>query len=310
MYRSIDTALWSDPKVRSMSSEGKLLFIYLITNSHAHLSGIYYLPLVTVAHELGIEETKIRYQVDTLSNKKLVMFDDDFEIFWVVNMLFYQGRGSKIMTSVSKQLESLHDCPLIERFLNHYKHLRIKAVAKKLSKPDTKSIPHPKLDGVGLQEQEQEQDKDKKKEPLTPLVSELELEPSDDAPAKASATAPKDSGLLDLEREFVANWNRASGIVPIRSAMLTDKRRNAFRARVSEPGWLEAVPEALDKFPLKITVGRAEGWKPDADWFLKPDSVTKILEGKYDWNPNDGKRTRDNNDYRPGGAAEAGGGDF
>jgi hypothetical protein len=45
------------------------------------------------------------------------------------------------------------------------------------------------------------------------------------------------------------------------------------------------------KFPLKVTRGSPNGWKPDVDWILKPDSLPAIVEGKYDWEKNtDGRR--------------------
>ncbi|MBN2024969.1 MAG: hypothetical protein JW809_19485 [Pirellulales bacterium] len=63
---------------------------------------------------------------------------------------------------------------------------------------------------------------------------------------------------------------------------LTEARRRAFRARLKSRQWREDYPKALAKFPLPCTVGD-DSWKPDLDWFLRPDSVTRILEGKYDF---------------------------
>lgn len=49
----------------------------------------------------------------------------------------------------------------------------------------------------------------------------------------------------------------------------------------------------MDKFPLRCFNGTGTGWVPHFDWFLRPDTVNGILEGKYDWNPNDSKLTAD-----------------
>jgi hypothetical protein len=84
-----------------------------------------------------------------------------------------------------------------------------------------------------------------------------------------------------IESEFVKTWNACTGVVCIRGANLTTKRRKALRTRLADSGWDWRV--ALQKFPLRLTVSNPGGWKPDVDWFLKPDSVQKILEGKYDW---------------------------
>ena len=45
MYRTICCELWTDPKVQSLSVPSTYLFLYLITNTHSHLSGLYYLPI-------------------------------------------------------------------------------------------------------------------------------------------------------------------------------------------------------------------------------------------------------------------------
>ena len=110
-------------------------------------------------------------------------------------------------------------------------------------------------------------------------------EPKGSFVAKATAAA---SYPLDAELEFLQAWNSAKGCTPVKPIngrlMLTDARRKHFRVRIRDPVWDWRA--ALAKFPLQTVVAQPEGWKPDMDWFLKPDSVTKILEGKYDWTPN------------------------
>jgi len=87
--------------------------------------------------------------------------------------------------------------------------------------------------------------------------------------------------LKEVEKEFVQNWNATNGVCKNRGRKLTPQRQQAFRTRMKDHEWRESLAAALDKFPLKVS--EDGGWKPDMDWILKPDSVTKILEGKYDW---------------------------
>ncbi len=56
MYRTICTQLWTDKKVQQLGVSGKLLFCYLITNPHSHLSGIYYLPQELITKEAGLAD--------------------------------------------------------------------------------------------------------------------------------------------------------------------------------------------------------------------------------------------------------------
>lgn len=120
MYRTIETSMWSDPKIRSLPPTGKLLFVYFVTNSHTHVSGIYYLPSVLAQHETGLENGSYDTLCHTLSELDLVQFDHEREIVWVKNMLHYQGVGDKTNISASNQLKCLHNSPLCRLFAKKY----------------------------------------------------------------------------------------------------------------------------------------------------------------------------------------------
>jgi len=166
MYRSIDTALWTDPKVKTLPPEGKLLFLYLITNNHAHVSGIYTIPSVLMAHETGLDDTLVDTLFHTLSQKKLALRDQNFDVIWVVNMLRYQGNGPKIKSAVEKHLPSLHGCPLIPLFVKYYKDLRIRymPLAHMLSDTLLDTLSDTLSDRSSSQEQEQEQIQEQEQE--------------------------------------------------------------------------------------------------------------------------------------------------
>lgn len=111
----------------------------------------------------------------------------------------------------------------------------------------------------------------------------------EDASASLSAEPPEPP-QPDEAAEFMKVWNAADGVCQCRE--LKAKRRSALKARLSEHvetedgrlPWLEALQRAIAaKFPLRCTRGDPGGWRPDADFILRPDSLTKIFEGKYDW---------------------------
>jgi len=81
------------------------------------------------------------------------------------------------------------------------------------------------------------------------------------------------------ERRVVDAWNATLGVKRI--IKLTAKRTQHLKARLSETYW--PWEEALKKFPLQCTTGG--GWIPDFDFFVRPDTVVRILEGKYDFTP-------------------------
>lgn len=102
----------------------------------------------------------------------------------------------------------------------------------------------------------------------------------------AEKTARKQDADGEREREFLTRWNGLEGVIRVRpikgELKLTSKRRIAFRARLGGSEWWALAMESLGKFPLKC-FNDPGGWRPTLDWFLRPDTVVSILEGKYDW---------------------------
>jgi hypothetical protein len=78
--------------------------------------------------------------------------------------------------------------------------------------------------------------------------------------------------------EIVQTWNQAPGVCRVRK--LDDKRKKHLETRLKELDW--PWREAVAKFPLPC-FSNSDGWKPDFDWFVRPDTCDRILEGKYDW---------------------------
>lgn len=163
MYRTIESSIWTDPKFRALPAPGKLLFLYLITNPHAHVSGIYYLPDVTVVHESSVRPESIDAIWDTLSKSELAWRDQKSEVVWVKNMFKHQGVHEKLILSTANHLQTLHKSFLIGKFLDYYP---IVSKALKRKGIDRVSRSRPK-------EQEQEKDQEKDKE-AAPLVDEID----------------------------------------------------------------------------------------------------------------------------------------
>lgn len=85
------------------------------------------------------------------------------------------------------------------------------------------------------------------------------------------------SGSLSPADEIVSTWNATAGVAPVRK--LTDARLAHLRKRLRDSSWDWRA--ALAKFPLAFK-GSGGDWMPSFDWFVRPDTVTKILEGQFD----------------------------
>lgn len=97
--------------------------------------------------------------------------------------------------------------------------------------------------------------------------------------------APGQSGNdAPCQQEFLDAWNALASAKGLAKAnAMTSARTKALRVRCKDGRWLEGWREALARVASTpfLCGANERGWKADIDWFLKPDSVTKILEGKY-----------------------------
>ncbi len=89
------------------------------------------------------------------------------------------------------------------------------------------------------------------------------------------------SGLISLPT-LIAKWNAIQGITTCIRA--TAKRKTAFASRAADPQWASEIDAALSKVAASdFCTGKGnQGWRADLEWFLRPDTVTRLLEGKYD----------------------------
>lgn len=94
-------------------------------------------------------------------------------------------------------------------------------------------------------------------------------------------------------------WNSHPELPKVRS--VGPKRRKVVLARLKDDffmaNWREAVAKVLAS---DFCMGKGDkGWQADFDWFTRPDTVTRLMEGRYD---NRGKRRAGDAGTLKGGA--------
>jgi len=105
-----------------------------------------------------------------------------------------------------------------------------------------------------------------------------------DADEKAGpAKAPKGPTPDDLAK--VWNENRGEVLPAVRLPLGKNRLAHA-RARLKETPSLEEHAAAIRRIAVSPwctgTHERSDGWVADLDWYLKPETYARILEGKYD----------------------------
>lgn len=122
MYRNVHARFWSDPKIRKLTPDERYLFLYLVTNEHSHVAGIYRLPKLYIQEETGLSRKAIDSAFESFSSQNLAHYDQATEQVWIVKMLCYQGHGSKIQAAIARHLKELHTSELKSVFAKTYSY--------------------------------------------------------------------------------------------------------------------------------------------------------------------------------------------
>jgi len=194
-YARIEEGFWTDPKIRSLPLEGKMVAAWLFTNPHRHFSGLYYLPIVLIQVEIGLSVGVSEKILNLLEEQGFLKYSKEFQMVWVINMLKHQSGdkslSSQQVTGIINHLHTLHGCPLINEFVDRYKPLGVKYEGKidtPINTPmDTKS---------------QSQSQSQSITPLTPQGGNKAKKARAKKPEKTSW--PENFGISDRVRRWAA----------------------------------------------------------------------------------------------------------
>ena len=75
------------PLIEECGHESALLYLYLRSCGHRNMSGIYYLPITTIVHELMIDSDTVSFLLEKFQEKQLCFYDLQTEEVFVVDML-------------------------------------------------------------------------------------------------------------------------------------------------------------------------------------------------------------------------------
>lgn len=251
LYRNFHTKFWSDPIVQSLTSDEKLLFIYLFTNEHTSPSGAYELSLVSIQNELNWkkdrDKDKIIAIIEKLAKFGRIYYDfDTFEIA-VKNFLKYNSTSSPKLQSA------------IEKSLNSIKSAKVRDFAYGI---DTVSIPYSK----------------------NLLCTVSDTDNKDSSIIVSKELKDLSNNTIDYH-SLLEEWNRAmegKNIPQIRS--ISKGREAHIRKRIEEHG-IDSFSEMVMKVQESDFLNgiNRNKWVCSFSWCIEsPENYQKILEGNYD----------------------------
>ena len=110
--------------------------------------------------------------------------------------------------------------------------------------------------------------------------TETETEAETEAEAEAGQ-APRPPSLSPAD--ILVEWNSMAKRTGIPKASMTSSRRKSLKERLKDRQWRESFRDAIAAIPKIpfLTGSNDRGWRANIDWFIRPDSVAKTIEGVY-----------------------------
>lgn len=260
-FRKVDPRIWNDAKFISLSDKGKLIFFMLLTHPNMTALGAMRASLMGLAEELGWPAEGFREAFGEVLGKGMAEHDPKSRIVTLPNFLRYNPPESpNVVKAWISSLDYIPECELKKVVI-----LRAKQHVEGMGQGFVEALPKAFLEVLGknMPNKEPEPEQEPEQEP--------EPEPEPRSSASRPATDPVD---------FLADWNR---LVPFSQARaMTESRKKSLKERLKDSQWVENYKSAMVMIASSDFLrGANGGWKIDIDFFLRPDSVTKIIEGKY-----------------------------
>lgn len=168
-YATVAPQFWlgkTGRELRRQGAEAQVVSFYLMTSPHANMLGLYYLPILYIAHETGLGLEGASKGLKSSIEAGFCSYDEDTEMVWVHEMAAYQvGKalkpGDNRCAGVRNEYASIPENPFLSLFYERYKtdfHLNLKRESRRFSEGASK--------GLGSQDQEQDQEQDQDKDIL------------------------------------------------------------------------------------------------------------------------------------------------
>ena len=130
-------------EIARLGVDAQIVALYLLTSPHSNMIGLFWCPIMYIAHETGRGIEGATKGLESLKSIGFCMYDEENEFVWVKEMARHQV-GEKLKESdnkvkgVKSQLKQLPKNNLIDAFLGKYSknyHLNIKPLESPLKAP-------------------------------------------------------------------------------------------------------------------------------------------------------------------------------
>lgn len=309
-YGKISPQFWigsTGKTLRASGPEAMIVAMYLITNPQANMLGLYYLPLISIAHETGLGMEGALKGLARACEGGFCAYDEQTEVVWVYEMARFQIADQlkpedNRVKGIQNEYTLLPSNPFLPSFFEKYKgafHLTNKRdfVHKKTSPYEAPCKP------LRSQEQEQEQEQDIFKYPngysspppkadadqneqLIDEESEPPI-PTDESGVSAPPVCPF-TELVDIYHELLPELPRVKSHTAARQSSARGRWRETWvmLRKEGKPHDKMALLAYFKRFFVYASqsdflMGRAKDWQADFEWLLKSANFAKVIEARY-----------------------------
>lgn len=286
---SVPKDFWCRSEVIDLSYEAKAVLFYLLGSPHTTECGIIRAPIGYIAEDTSMDIDYVPSVVDELLDSGLVRHVSQELLYaktgWLdVPMVreCYTANTAGILQSYSKLPPKI--AAVTGSIITDF----VTSIAPSAPQVPDQQLPveHPDNNPETNTEQ--------------PIISQ-DTTLATDCTTVAVVEKPKKRDVLTLatasedERSFVEHWNASCKGTKINQILrFTSARQRKLKNRLDDRFFVDNWRSAIQRLASVPEFSKDQpSWTPSIDWFLKPNSVISIVEGKYD---NWGRGRSDNTD--------------
>lgn len=127
-FAKVSPQIWTNElgrKIKKLGLAGRVVSMYLLTNPSAHMIGVYYIPVVLIAHEAGLSIEETTKTLDQLCQLGYCSYDYEYEYVWVHGMGVDQvsaqlKANDNRIKAINTFYSSLPKLSFLQNFYDHY----------------------------------------------------------------------------------------------------------------------------------------------------------------------------------------------
>ena len=117
-YIRVATKFWQDEKVKTLSDDARLLYLYVLTSPHSNMAGYYVLPKPYVAYDLNWLPQQLDKAFEELVQQGLIKYCEQSDVVLIPNFLKYNPIQNKNQAiGAARRVSELPSNTLVKDFL-------------------------------------------------------------------------------------------------------------------------------------------------------------------------------------------------